>query len=117
MIKILQQLLETDCFHEEAAQTDKASTTLSDAKRDIVVKTMNAESIDLEIQILKNEFGNPLPAQININLSNLLKLLPRVRRKADAYKGLRTRLMKQFGVELIITNSSRHKNKKNNERN
>ena len=48
---------------------------------------------------------------LEIELNRILEILPRTRRKADAYKGLRSKL-KQQGVELVITSNGHLKNKK-----
>ena len=61
------------------------------------------EDIDPELGILEKEFGDLSEGkQIVVELRRLLLLLPRERKKADAYKGLRSKL-KKMGVELIIT--------------
>lgn len=61
---------------------------------------------DPELDILEKEFGSLIEGRtIEINLHRLLDLIPRDRRKADAYKGLKSKLSK-LGVEFIIT--SRH---------
>ena len=49
--------------------------------------------------------------RIEVELNRILEILPRTRRKADAYKGLRSKL-KQQGVELVITSNGHLKNKK-----
>ena len=56
-----------------------------------------SEENDLELEILSREFGE---------LSEGKQILPRKRRKADAYKGVRSKL-KKIGVELIITPNKR----------
>ena len=61
---------------------------------------------DPELDILEKEFGSLKEGRtIEIDLHRLLDLIPRDRRKADAYKGLKSKLSK-LGVEFIIT--SRH---------
>jgi hypothetical protein len=66
-----------------------------------------SEENDLELEILSREFGELSEGkQIVVELSQLLLLLPRKRRKADAYKGVRAKL-KKIGVELIITPNKR----------
>lgn len=65
---------------------------------------------DPELTILESEFGELSEGKIiEIDLHRLLDLIPRDRRKADAYKGLRSRLSK-LGVLLVIA-SGHHKNK------
>lgn len=70
----------------------------------------STEQHDPELEILENEFGKLHDGmKIEIDLHSLLDLIPRDRRKADAYKGLRSKLSKH-GVEFIIT-SGHSKNK------
>ena len=65
---------------------------------------------DPELAILESEFGELSEGKIiEIDLHRLLDLIPRDRRKADAYKGLRSKLSK-LGVLFIIT-SGHSKNK------
>ena len=73
-----------------------------DEKTSIELKETN------ELAILEREFGELIKGKrIEIDLHRLLDLIPRDRRKADAYKGLKSKLSK-LGVELTIT--SRHHN-------
>lgn len=65
-----------------------------------------------EVEILSNFYGGLQEGmRIEIDLNRILQILPRNRRRADAYKGLRAELKSQ-GVELIIT-SKRHKKPNN----
>ena len=65
---------------------------------------------DPELTILEREFGELSEGKIiEIDLHRLLDLIPRDRRKTDAYKGLRSKLSK-LGVLLVIA-SGHHKNK------
>jgi len=62
-----------------------------------------------EIQALANEFGGLLYAgKLEITLHHLLEIVPRKRRKADSYKGLRSEL-KRYGVDLVITSKKPNK--------
>ena len=73
-----------------------------DEKTSIELKETN------ELAILEREFGDLTKGKrIEIDLRRLLDLIPRDRRKADAYKGLKSKLSK-LGVEFTIT--SRHHN-------
>ena len=66
---------------------------------------------DPEIEILAREFGPMTEGKvIEIRLSDLLQILPRTRRKTDAYNGLRKRL-EALGVQLrVAPNVKRKKN-------
>lgn len=68
-----------------------------------------SEGNNPELEILSKEFGELSEGkQIEVTLNQLLTLLPRKRRKTDAYKGIRARL-KKMGVELIITSKTKKK--------
>lgn len=76
-----------------------------DEKTSIELKETN------ELAILEREFGELTKGKrIEIDLRRLLDLIPRDRRKADAYKGVRSKLTK-LGVELVITSRHPKKNK------
>ena len=67
----------------------------------------NENKTSHEVEVISKEFGGLKEGmRIEIELSRILEILPRTRRKADAYKGLRAEL-KKHGVELVIT-STRH---------
>jgi len=67
---------------------------------------------DPEIAIIDNYYG-PLTEGLVIEaaLADMLQILPRTRRKTDAYKGLVNRLKAIVGVELKV--SSRYESKLN----
>lgn len=74
--------------------------------------SIEKNDIDPELDILEKEFGSLTEGKtIEIDLHRLLELIPRERRKADAYKGIRSKLSK-LGVQFIIT--SRQPKKPNN---
>jgi len=59
-----------------------------------------------EIQAIASEFGGLLFAgTLEIELHRLLMIVPRNRKKADAYKALCSELKKHYGVDLRITSS------------
>lgn len=62
-----------------------------------------------ELEILAKEFGELSNGkQIEVELNRILLLLPRKRRKVDAYKGIRS-VLKRMGVELIIKSKKRNR--------
>ena len=71
---------------------------------------------DPEIEILAREFGPMTEGKvIEIRLSDLLQILPRTRRKTDAYNSLRKRL-EALGVQLRVTSRvNNHKNEQDKE--
>lgn len=64
---------------------------------------------DLEVQTLVKDFCGTLPmcGNIEIELHRILEILPRKRKKADAYKGIKSAMKKKYGVNLVITSSRR----------
>jgi hypothetical protein len=80
-----------------------------DEKTSIELKETN------ELAILEREFGELTKGKrIEIDLRRLLDLIPRDRRKADAYKGLKSKLLK-LGVEFTITSRNHNNNFNRNE--
>ena len=74
------------------------------------ISTARPKYDDPEVTILAAEFGDLYEGKvITVDLHRLLALLPRARKKADAYKGIRAKISK-LGVELNITSSRSHKN-------
>ena len=75
------------------------------SKENSMIEKKNTSSREMEI--LSQEYGClEKGMRLEIDLNRILEILPRTRRKADAYKGLRAEL-KKHGVELVIT-STRH---------
>lgn len=64
-----------------------------------------------DTEALMNIYGEDV-ACIDIELQDLLKIVPRNRKRIDAYDGLRSYLMKNYGLRLNIT-SQKTKNIKN----
>jgi hypothetical protein len=88
---------------EEVQTQESPSIEPVDEKTSIGLK-----EIDPELAILEREFGELSKGKrIETDLHRLLDLIPRDRRKADAYKGLKSKLFR-LGVEFTIT--SRHHN-------
>ena len=70
-----------------------------------------------EIQALADECGGLLYAgPIEITLHRILEIIPRKRRRADAYKALKSELKNNYGVELIINSSRKQKKEKDYEK-
>lgn len=55
-----------------------------------------------DIKILQTRYGNLEGLTIEITLQKLLTIVPRKRERADAYKGLVSRLKKDYNCNLII---------------
>ncbi len=65
---------------------------------------------DEDIENLKQKYGDLADRQITIELEELLSLVPRQRKRADAYVGLQGAL-KRFNCELHITSRKTKKSK------
>lgn len=87
-------------------QEEYAGKTQHKAIEPVVSKRKSmakSNKTDPELAILTKEFGKLSEGKrIEVELNRLLLLLPRKRKKADTYKGIRSRL-KKMGIELIIT--------------
>lgn len=69
---------------------------------------------DPEVQVLiDKEFGGVLPTcgNIEIELHRLLEILPRTRKRADAYKRLISKLRNEYGLNLAIVSTRKRKEK------
>lgn len=66
-----------------------------------------------EIEVLARYCGGLAKGKvITIGLHEILDIIPRKRRKADAYLGLKKKLMDENGVELVIeSRASKQKEK------
>ena len=70
---------------------------------------------DPEIEVLARVFGPMTEGKvIDIRLSDLLQILPRTRKKTDAYNSLRKRL-EALGVQLRVTSRVNNQNNEQNE--
>lgn len=79
----------------------------------IVEEATEINEMDIELKVLSNMFGELYDGKIiNVTLQDLLSHIPRTRRRSDAYRGLKSKLMRK-GVTLNITSN----NTKNNENN
>ena len=92
--------------HQEPIITDAAPRTDSN------IETPQPElSLDDEILVLARHCGGLVSGtKLTFDLRELLDLVPRKRRKADAYYALGKKLKDEYGVELVIT-SRTSKNK------
>ena len=67
--------------------------------------TVSSSNDDPELLILTENYGDLVEGRvIKISLQELLRLIPRTRRRSDAYKALKTKLQR-IGVTLHITSN------------
>ena len=90
---------------EQAASTPVAA---SDVKH-IAAPTRNTTPTSTtnpfanDIKALEDRFGSLQEGmEINLSLRQALEIMPRERRKADAYKGLKSELRRVYGVSLNV---------------
>lgn len=113
MIYWLMNLFSRSDLLDTTNRQDYINSTMPDVNDKKIVEDSVLPQSPSELEILVNEFGELRKGQaIEISLSRILELLPRNRHKADAYKGLRSALMKQYGVSLLITSSKQKKHEK-----
>ena len=68
------------------------------------------KEVDKELGVLSDVYGELYEGKIiNITLQDLLSLLPRTRKRSDAYRGLISKL-KRKGVTLSITSQKSNNN-------
>ena len=66
---------------------------------------VSSSNDDPELRILTENYGDLVEGRvIKISLQELLRLIPRTRRRSDAYKALKTKLQR-IGVTLHITSN------------
>ena len=85
---------------------------------DVIEKKANTvivpEKFKADVEALEKYIGRNLETGlcIKVDLAELLTVIPRERKRADAYNSLRRFLKNEFGIDLIINS----KNGGNNER-
>ena len=85
---------------------------------DVIEKKANTvivpDKFKADVEALENYIGHSLENGlcIKVDLAELLTVIPRERKRADAYNTLRRFLKNEFGIDLIINS----KNGGNNER-
>lgn len=61
-----------------------------------------------DVEALENKYGKPLPKDIIMTLTEALELIPRDRKRVDAYKALQ-KYLSERGVNLIINSQKTKK--------
>ncbi len=85
---------------QEAAERDGAANSQENTAKEIRKKTYD----NPEIQVLSEHYGDLFPGRkLEISLKEMLTIIPRNRKRSDAYRLLGKRLREQYGVELIVT--------------
>ncbi len=72
-------------------------------EKDVQASVAQKGKYDADVAALEGRYGDLNGQAINIELQQLLSLVPRDRRRIEAYNGLRTHLRKQYNCTLNIT--------------
>lgn len=87
---------------EESHRQEKLSPVMSDGKHDSAVRPTS--SYDRDIRALQKKYGTLKSGMsISMSLQDALTVMPRSRRKSDAYNGLKKELMKSYGVDFNVS--------------
>ena len=110
IIQCLNNLFSSEVKYPENRQ-DSVSPDVIESKRNTVIVP---EKFKADVEALEKYIGRNLETGlcIKVDLAELLTVIPRERKRADAYKALRKFLKNEFGIDLIINS----KNGGNNER-
>lgn len=114
-----QNMLEffTNFLNNASHLIDLGRRQVSEAIEPVVSKkkSIATNKMQTELEALGREFGElKAGKRIVVQLRDMLRILPRERRRADAYKGLKAELNRN-GIDLIITSNRSHKNNKKDE--
>ena len=110
LIQCLSTLLSGEVEYQESRQ-DSVSPDVIESKGNTVIVP---EKFKADVEALEKYIGRNLENGlcIKVDLAELLTVIPRERKRADAYNSLRRFLKNEFGIDLIINS----KNGGNNER-
>ena len=87
----------------------KSIAVLSTEKVEQPTAPLPSSYDDPEMEVLAREYGELTDGKIiEVPLSDLLQILPRSRRKSDAYNGLKKRLL-ALGVQLRVAPNVKRK--------
>ena len=110
LIQYLSTLFSGEVEYPESRQ-DSVSPDVIESKGNTVIVP---EKFKADVEALEKYIGRNLENGlcIKVDLAELLTVIPRERKRADAYNTLRRFLKNEFGIDLIINS----KNGGNNER-
>ena len=100
IIKNLMSLFSGEVKYPESRQ-DCVSPDVIERKRNTVIVP---DKFKADVEALEKYIGHSLETGlcIKVDLAELLTVIPRERKRADAYNTLRRFLKNEFGVELLI---------------
>ncbi|MBM6674132.1 hypothetical protein [Marseilla massiliensis] len=108
IIQCLNNLFSSEVKYPENRQ-DSVSPDVIESKRNTVIVP---EKFKADIEALEKYIGHSLETGlcIKVDLAELLTVIPRERKRADAYNTLRRFLKNEFDVELIINSRKGNEN-------
>ena len=112
IIQCLNNLFSGEVKYPESRQ-DSVSPDVIERKRNTVIVP---EKFKDDVEALENYIGRNLETGlcIKVDLAELLIVIPRERKRADAYNTLRRFLKNEFGTDLIINSKNGGDNEKSN---
>ena len=91
------------------AERRSVSNRLEKAAPSVIVKKDSTEPIPekykKDVAALEGKYGNLSSLtglSISLTLKEALEIMPRNRRRVDAYEGLKNYLKREYGIELLI---------------
>ena len=103
LTQIIKNLLSSSSVIEETNLTNIGPVVVSEENVETAPTKVEPQYNDPEVIVLVHEFGPMEDGKvIQVSLQQMLKLLPRVRRRKDAYKRLVNHLLDAYGVKLVI---------------
>lgn len=99
------QLMELRKFEASQAATveKQEAAVIKPTRKDITTTSMPDTTYADDIKKLEREFGKLHEGQvINLTLHEALELMPRTRKRSDAYRGVMSELKKLYGVSLNV---------------
>ena len=108
IIQCLNNLFSSEVKYQENRQ-DSVSPDVIESKRNTVIVP---EKFKADVEALEKYIGHSLETGlcIKVDLAELLTVIPRERKRADAYNTLRRFLKNEFDVELIINSRKGNEN-------
>lgn len=108
IIQCLNNLFSSEVKYPENRQ-DSVSPDVIESKRNTVIVP---EKFKADVEALEKYIGHSLETGlcIKVDLAELLTVIPRERKRADAYNTLRRFLKNEFDVELIINSRKGNEN-------
>lgn len=109
----IKQILETERIYISNRQEKTVPDVIEE--KTVYVKENNIpDKFKNDIEALKKKYGEKFKSGlcINISLQEILMIIPRQRKRQDAYTGLISFLKSKMGIELNITSQKKKEEEK-----